>query len=84
LIPGTNASIDHIKPRNTHPELEFDILNMKWCDLTVNKAKQNLSNEQFIKMCKEVVNHSTFLDEIIHMIEIPDEVLTETKVNQSA
>lgn len=84
LIPGVNASIDHIHPKSKHPELKNDINNLRWCDFDVNKAKQALSNEKFIKVCEDVVSYNKSKKDVTYKLEVTDEVLTETKVNQSA
>lgn len=36
---GYNASIDHLIPRSTSPQTEFDIKNIKWVLWSVNQAK---------------------------------------------
>lgn len=54
LVPGGNASIDHLHPRSKRPELESDLNNVAWVDRNVNRAKGNLSYEEFIRLCKEI------------------------------
>lgn len=56
LVLGINASIDHIKPKKTNPELRYDINNLAWCDYTVNMAKKHLTNEQFIELALSIVS----------------------------
>jgi hypothetical protein len=44
-----NASLDRIDS-----SLGYIITNVQWIDKEVNYAKQEMTNEQFIKMCKKV------------------------------
>lgn len=53
---GENASIDHIKPQSRHIELKHNINNLVWCDLRINEMKRALSVNEFVSMCKLVVN----------------------------
>lgn len=39
LMLGVNASLDHILPQLTHPELKWDIDNIEWVDRVYNFAK---------------------------------------------
>lgn len=48
-----NASLDRI-----NSEIGYIISNVQWVDKTINMSKQQMNNEQFIKMCKEVYEHS--------------------------
>lgn len=57
LVPGANASLDHIKPKSKHPELASDMENLEWVDVDVNYAKLDMSKEDFIKMCREVASY---------------------------
>jgi len=57
LVPGINASLDHIKPQSKNPELYNKIENIRWCDIDVNKAKNKLSNEELFKLCEDVLRY---------------------------
>ena len=57
LIPGVNASLDHIKPVSLYPELARSIDNVEWVTLDVNLAKRTLDSEQFIALCRRVTIH---------------------------
>jgi hypothetical protein len=52
-IHDGNASLDRI-----NSEIGYIISNVQWVDKTINMSKQQMNNEQFIKMCKEVYEHS--------------------------
>lgn len=41
LIPGVNASVDHILPRSTHPELIAEPSNLQWVTFSANATKGN-------------------------------------------
>jgi 5-methylcytosine-specific restriction endonuclease McrA len=54
LIPGKNASLDHKIPKSrggTHT-----VANLQWITLVVNRAKSDLSDAEFIEMCRKVVS----------------------------
>jgi hypothetical protein len=55
LIPGTNASVDHIFPSSTNPELEFEISNVEWVDTQFNRIKSDLNPDQFFHMAVAVL-----------------------------
>ena len=57
LIPGENISPDHILPRAKFPELADDIDNIHLVDYYVNRAKSDLLVEDFVEMCREVVEY---------------------------
>jgi hypothetical protein len=53
LIPGTNASLDHIVPRSAGgPDT---IANVQWVTFDVNVAKRALSAPDFIALCGRVI-----------------------------
>lgn len=56
LILGLNASVDHIRPQFSHPELYRDINNMQWVDIKVNVMKRNLSEEEFLDLIRKIYN----------------------------
>lgn len=53
LTPGQDASLDHIVPRSkggsNHPH------NLQWVSAAVNTAKQDLSENEFLNLCAQVV-----------------------------
>ena len=53
LVPGFNASIDHILP-TARGGLDV-IENLQWVTIHVNRAKLALTVEEFITMCHQVV-----------------------------
>lgn len=57
LIPALNASLDHIIPKSVNPDLATNIDNLEWVDMSINIAKNDMTKEQFIAMCFEVVDY---------------------------
>jgi len=57
LTPET-AALDHIIPIRC--DGEHVIENTQVLHKDVNRAKGSLTNEEFIKMCHEVVDHATY------------------------
>ena len=55
LIPGKNATVDHLNPKSKHPELESDIDNIVWCDKRINLMKGDFTYDEFISTCKTVL-----------------------------
>jgi 5-methylcytosine-specific restriction endonuclease McrA len=53
LVPGANASIDHILPKARGGAL--GIGNLQWVTLTVNRAKRELTNDEFFALCRRVI-----------------------------
>jgi len=56
LILGVNASVDHFMPISKYPELRFEFGNVVWCDATINKMKLNIIYEDFIILCRQVID----------------------------
>jgi 5-methylcytosine-specific restriction endonuclease McrA len=54
LIPGVNASLDHIIPKSRGGAID-KLENVQWVTTKVNYAKQNLLPEEFIKLCRAVL-----------------------------
>lgn len=53
LVPGTNASIDHIVPRSRGGRNEPS--NLRWVALNANFAKRAMLDVEFVAMCRRVV-----------------------------
>lgn len=53
LIPGHNASLDHIIPTSKGGLSTRD--NLRWVLLEINRAKSNMTHQQFVEMCRKVV-----------------------------
>jgi hypothetical protein len=56
LVPGLNASVDHVVPRSLGGTDEAS--NLRWVETTVNQARSNMSDEAFVAMCRRVVDHA--------------------------
>jgi hypothetical protein len=53
LVPGVNASLDHIGPVQRGGT--SDIENLRWVTLQVNHAKRDFSDAAFVTMCRKIV-----------------------------
>lgn len=56
LIPGYNASIDHIVPRFRNGSNEKS--NLQWVTLEVNNFKRTRNNEEIIRMSTKIAQHA--------------------------
>lgn len=54
LVLGINASIDHIKPKATNPELYHNKDNIVWVDIKINRMKREHNLDEFVELCKLV------------------------------
>lgn len=52
LIPGFNTSIDHTIPRSKGGSHEIG--NLQWVTISVNRAKSDMSLDEFISFCKNI------------------------------
>lgn len=55
LVPGVNASVDHVVPRARGGRDE--LANLVWCCAEVNRAKTDLTPADFRALCVEVLAH---------------------------
>jgi hypothetical protein len=53
LVPGSNASLDHIVPVSRGGDNSKT--NLRWVLDVVNKAKWDMTDEQFVELCRLVV-----------------------------
>jgi len=51
-----NCHVDHIKPRSKGGKIEKE--NLRFLHKDVNQAKRSLTDSQFLKLCKDVLEHS--------------------------
>lgn len=61
LVPSHNASLEHIKPRSTHPSLVKDVDNIVWIRIEVNSMRSNYSFERFVELCNICANSPVLL-----------------------
>jgi hypothetical protein len=57
LVLGVNAWLDHKMPVSRFPELRGDRSNVEWLDERVNKVKNAMTPEEFIRFCKLVASN---------------------------
>lgn len=53
LTPGINASLDHLDPLTRDGSLSLD--NVRWVSSKVNRMKTDMTDVEFITMCREIV-----------------------------
>lgn len=58
LIPGKNASIDHLHSRSQYPDKISDLDNLVWCDKWINRMKGHMSYQDFITLCRTIVDRA--------------------------
>lgn len=73
LLPGINASIDHIVPRSKGGS--NDISNLVWVDSSVNRMKANLDLEQFF------TDYSSMIAEMKYLASIETPEQRNTRLN---
>lgn len=59
LVLRENCSLDHILPKSRFPEKAKDIDNLEFVDYYVNIAKRDQTKEEFLQMCKDILNNNT-------------------------
>lgn len=57
LVLGSNATIDHVLPKLTHPELRNDPDNVEWVDAHVNQMKWAMTPDQFRDLLAAILDH---------------------------
>lgn len=57
LVPGSNASLDHIFPKSRGGTNSID--NLRWIDFAVNRAKSDLTEDEFHELCRRVVRFAS-------------------------
>ena len=55
LVPGVNASIDHLVPRSRGGNDAPD--NLHWVSFRVNVMKGDMTHEEFLALCKLITAH---------------------------
>lgn len=55
---GVDASIDHVLPKATRPDLAESLDNLVWCHRRLNLCKRDLTGDEFIQLCRMVVRHA--------------------------
>jgi hypothetical protein len=55
LVPGANASVDHIYPVSRFPHLKSDPANVEWVCSAVNILKREYTPEEFITLLQMIL-----------------------------
>jgi len=58
LVPGINACVDHLHSRSQHPDKLSDLDNLVWCDKWINRMKGHMSYQEFISLCRTIVERA--------------------------
>jgi len=58
LIPGVNIALDHKMPVSRQPELMFSIRNLQWVSKTYNRAKHDMTDQEFYDFCQLIILYS--------------------------
>jgi 5-methylcytosine-specific restriction endonuclease McrA len=59
LILGQNVSLDHKIPRSRRPDLAYEYSNLQWVSKTYNRCKSDLTDAEFRKLCRTVLDNWT-------------------------
>lgn len=59
LIPCVNCELDHIFPVSKYPDKAADFDNVEFVLKKVNRAKTNMTPDEFIDLCKRVVEYTS-------------------------
>lgn len=54
LVLGENASVDHLKPKSRFPNEFGSLNNVVWCLDTINSMKWDLTEDEFICLCRQI------------------------------
>jgi len=54
-----NSSVDHILSVKDFPELKYDIDNLRWVTLDVNRAKGIMNDKEFYEFISKIYHHLT-------------------------
>jgi len=57
LVLGSNATLDHILPVSSHPELRNDLDNIEWVDKHVNEMKWSMTPDEFRDLLVGILGH---------------------------
>src|SRR3990167_1592298 len=59
LIPSVNCELDHILPVSKYPEKASDFDNVEFVLKKINRAKTNMTKDEFIELCRRVVEYTS-------------------------
>jgi hypothetical protein len=68
LIPGGNASLDHRLPKSRGGANSAD--NLQWVTKTVNYAKRNLTDAEFVELARAVVARADAAAETTNVVAL--------------
>jgi hypothetical protein len=57
LIPGVNASVDHVYPKFKYPEMAKDPHNIEWVTTEVNVMKRDRTPEEFLSLMRSILDY---------------------------
>jgi len=64
LVPGVNASVDHIQCKAKHPELVGDTNNIAWVDFQINRMKNDMDRDEFLETCAVIAERAGLVKRI--------------------
>lgn len=70
LVPGFRCELDHLLPKSRFPEQSKDINNLQWLSDTANASKSNLTHEEYVSLCRTVVNRNSGMD-VVYPYSVP-------------